>query len=75
MSKNKFNSEFEEIDLITDIDDLESDEIREVIVTKSGKKRLGRKRRWREIDNIHDKLKLKKELEDLEDYKLWYIIY
>lgn len=70
MSEIIFNSEFDEEDQVSNIEDIEEDEIREVIVTRTGKKRLGRKRKWREIDNLHDRLKLQKELADLEDYDL-----
>lgn len=70
MSEIIFNSEFDEEDQVSNIEDIEEDEIREVIVTRTGKKRLGRKRKWREIDNLHDSLKLQKELADLEDYDL-----
>lgn len=74
MSDNNFNSEFDEINDIDDIESIEQDEIPEVIVTRSGKKRLGRRRKWREIDNIHEQQRLKRELADLEDYDLWFII-
>ena len=63
MSNNNFNSEFEEVNENAHLD---SDEIREVIVTQSGKSRRGRKRYWREIDNLHDKRRLEKVLKSYD---------
>jgi hypothetical protein len=63
MSKNNFNSDIDEEQIIDEIED-------EEVFGNTTKTKTRSRRKWREIEALNDRKKLRLELQDLEDYEL-----
>ena len=59
---SKHNDDWQDLDLLDDIDELQGGDIR----TRSKSKM--RKRKWREIETIKEQRRLRRDLADFEQY-------
>jgi hypothetical protein len=65
MSDENFDSGFDEID---NIEDIENEEVTGIFTSKTSNVRPKNRRKWRQIEEIKDQKKLLSDLQTIENY-------